>query len=95
MDLIARINQHITFTIHPNAHLIAPTTPQDMACDTFLKICNKCKRKFVVLQLQESQPFIAELLDGLAATIQDLQPHQIHTFYESVGLMIGAEGGLA
>ncbi len=25
--------------------------PQDMACDTFLKICNKCRRKFVVLQV--------------------------------------------
>ena len=24
---------------------------QDMACDTFLKICNKCKRKFVVTQV--------------------------------------------
>lgn len=24
---------------------------QDMACETFLKICNKCKRKFVVLQV--------------------------------------------
>jgi hypothetical protein len=65
---------------------------QDMACDTFLKICGKCKRKFVVLQLQETQPFVAELLDGLSATIQDLQPHQIHAFYEAVGLMIGAEG---
>jgi exportin-1 len=64
---------------------------QDMACDTFLKICAKCKRKFVVLQLGESQPFVAELLDNLAATIQDLQPHQVHSFYESVGLMIGAE----
>lgn len=64
---------------------------QDMACDTFLKICSKCKRKFVVLQLGESQPFVAELLDNLAPTIQDLQPHQVHSFYESVGLMIGAE----
>jgi exportin-1 len=63
-----------------------------MACDTFLKISNKCKRKFVVLQLQEQQPFVAELLDNLTATIQDLQPHQIHSFFESVGLMIGAEG---
>ena len=63
-----------------------------MACDTFLKISNKCKRKFVVLQLQEQQPFVAELLDGLTATIQDLQPHQIHAFFEAVGLMIGAEG---
>lgn len=62
-----------------------------MACDTFLKICNKCRRKFVVLQVQEREPFICELLTALTDTIQDLQPHQIHTFYEAVGLMIGAE----
>ena len=23
---------------------------QDMACETFLKICHKCKRKFIILQ---------------------------------------------
>ncbi|MEW5316465.1 MAG: hypothetical protein WDW38_007837 [Sanguina aurantia] len=43
------------------------------------------------LQLQEREPFICELLTALGPTIQDLQPHQIHLFYESVGLMIGAE----
>jgi exportin-1 len=35
---------------------------------------------------------VGELLDNLTDTIQDLQPHQIHSFYESVGLMISAEG---
>lgn len=50
---------------------------QDMACDTFLKICNKCRRKFVVLQLQEREPFISELLNTLFDTIHDLQPHQV------------------
>jgi exportin-1 len=64
---------------------------QDMACDTFLKICNKCRRKFVVLQLQEREPFISELLGNLSDTIQDLAAHQVHSFYESAGLMIGAE----
>lgn len=64
---------------------------QDMACDTFLKLCNKCKRKFVVQQPQEQEPFICELLNNLADIIQDLQVYQIHSFYESVGLMIGAE----
>ncbi|XP_027103461.1 protein EXPORTIN 1A [Coffea arabica] len=64
---------------------------QDMACDTFLKIVQKCKRKFVILQLGESEPFVSELLTTLPTTIADLQPHQIHTFYESVGHMIQAE----
>lgn len=47
------------------------------------------------LQIQEREPFICELLNGLTDIIQDLQPHQIHTFYEAVGLMIGAESDQA
>lgn len=93
---------------------------QDMACDTFLKIVQKCKRKFVILQVTfdslhllrlclfihsfylfldfrfkmfnvfscsqvgESEPFVSELLTSLPTTIADLEPHQIHSFYESV-----------
>ncbi|KAJ9678510.1 hypothetical protein PVL29_020635 [Vitis rotundifolia] len=64
---------------------------QDMACDTFLKIVQKCKRKFVIIQVGENEPFVSELLSGLPSTIADLEPHQIHTFYESVGHMIQAE----
>ncbi|KAK1309003.1 hypothetical protein QJS10_CPA09g01200 [Acorus calamus] len=64
---------------------------QDMACDTFLKIVQKCKRKFVQIQLGENEPFVSELLSGLPTTVADLEPHQIHTFYESVGHMIQAE----
>ncbi|XP_042505745.1 protein EXPORTIN 1A-like [Macadamia integrifolia] len=64
---------------------------QDMACDTFLKIVQKCKRKFVIVQVGENEPFVSELLTGLPATVADLEPHQIHTFYESVGNMIQAE----
>ncbi|XAR71542.1 hypothetical protein NMG60_11017873 [Bertholletia excelsa] len=64
---------------------------QDMACDTFLKIVQKCKRKFVIIQVGESEPFVSELLTSLRTTIADLEPHQIHSFYESVGHMIQAE----
>ncbi|QCD88853.1 exportin-1 [Vigna unguiculata] len=64
---------------------------QDMACDTFLKIVQKCKRKFVITQVGENEPFVSELLTGLPTTIMDLEPHQIHSFYESVGHMIQAE----
>ena len=64
---------------------------QDMACETFLKIVSKCKKKFVLLQVGENEPFISELLTGLTATIQDLEQHQIHMFYEAVGIMISAE----
>ncbi|XP_062109605.1 protein EXPORTIN 1A-like [Humulus lupulus] len=64
---------------------------QDMAHDTFLKIVQQCKRKFVIVQVGENEPFISELLTGLPNTVADLEPHQIHSFYESVGHMIHAE----
>ncbi|EFJ16798.1 hypothetical protein SELMODRAFT_233936 [Selaginella moellendorffii] len=64
---------------------------QDMACDTFLKIVQKCRRKFVILQVGESEPFVCELLKLLPSIILDLENHQIHTFYEAVGSMIQAE----
>mmetsp|Transcript_11887 Transcript_11887/g.20775 ORF Transcript_11887/g.20775 Transcript_11887/m.20775 type:complete len:629 (+) Transcript_11887:55-1941(+) len=65
---------------------------QDMACDTFLKIAAKCKRKFVTQQQLEAAPFAEELLGQLGAVISDLQPHQVHTFYEAVGLMLSDRG---
>ena len=45
---------------------------QDMACDTFLKISQKCRRKFVILQVGEAMPFIDELCLNLRAIISDL-----------------------
>ncbi|GMP74259.1 hypothetical protein CsSME_00031724 [Camellia sinensis var. sinensis] len=63
----------------------------DMACDTFLKIVQKYKRKFVIVQLGETEPFISKLLTSLPTTIADIERHQIHSFYESVSNMIQAE----
>jgi len=65
---------------------------QDMACDTFLKIANKCKRKFVTLQADEPSPFICELVDSLPNIISDLEPHQVQAFYEAVGCMLSDRG---
>ena len=64
---------------------------QDMACETFLKIAEKCKVKFVSLQPPDrpgSQLFIHELLVNLQRENRqshtlDLEPHQIHMFYEA------------
>ena len=64
---------------------------QDMACDTFLKICQKCKKKFVQLQKDEPTPFVDQLVQQLPTIINDLQTHQIHSFYEAVATMIQAE----
>jgi len=65
---------------------------QDMACDTFLKIAQKCKRKFVTLQAEEKNPFIVELVDTLPTIISDLEPHQVQSFYESVGTLLSDRG---
>jgi exportin-1 len=65
---------------------------QDMACDTFLKIAGKCKRKFVTLQTDEPVPFICELVDSLPTIISDLEPHQVQAFYEAVGCMLSDRG---
>ena len=63
---------------------------QDMACDTFIKIAQKCRRQFVQIQVGEVMPFIDELLANINSIICDLQPQQVHTFYEAVGHMIAA-----
>eukprot|EP00980_Cylindrotheca_fusiformis_P007359 scaffold1525_cov142-Cylindrotheca_fusiformis.AAC.159 len=65
---------------------------QDMACDTFLKIATKCKRKFVTLQADEAVPFICELVESLPSIISDLEPHQVQAFYEACGCMLNDRG---
>lgn len=65
---------------------------QDMACDTFLKIAIKCRRKFLTLQTDESVPFIVELLSSLPTITCDLEPHQVETFYEAVACMLKDNG---
>ncbi|MCJ1390447.1 Karyopherin transporter [Xylographa bjoerkii] len=65
---------------------------QDMACDTFIKIANKCKRHFVALQPGESEPFIDEIVRTMQKITNDLSPQQVHTFYEACGYMISAQG---
>eukprot|EP00158_Paraphelidium_tribonemae_P007842 Partr_v1_DN28378_c0_g1_i2_m78613 putative exportin-1 len=64
---------------------------QDMACDTFIKIAQKCRRHFVVKQAHESQPFVEEIIQTLPAIIGDLTPSQIQVFYEAMGCMINSQ----
>jgi exportin-1 len=65
---------------------------QDMACDTFIKIANKCKRHFVALQPGENEAFIEEIVRNMRKITCDLSPQQVHTFYEACGYMISAQG---
>ncbi|WFC98328.1 Karyopherin transporter [Malassezia yamatoensis] len=64
---------------------------QDMACDTFSKIAQKCRRHFVMQQAGEQEPFVEEILRNLLQITVDLSPQQVHTFYEAVGYMIAAQ----
>lgn len=63
-----------------------------MACDTFIKIANKCRRHFVALQPNEATPFIDEIVSSMRKITCDLTPQQVHTFYEACGHMISAQG---
>ncbi|CAM9406172.1 unnamed protein product, partial [Ectocarpus sp. 4 AP-2014] len=67
---------------------------QDMACDTFLKISQKCKGKFMATQLGESIPFVEELLRQLHATVSDLETHQITKILKTNTRVCGALGPL-
>jgi exportin-1 len=64
---------------------------QDMACDTFIKIAQKCKRHFVAQQTGEHEAFIDEIIRNLHKITCDLSPQQVHTFYEACGHMISAQ----
>ncbi|CUM52032.1 unnamed protein product [Debaryomyces tyrocola] len=64
---------------------------QDMACDTFIKITHKCKKHFVAVQQQEREPFINEIIRNIQQITEDLQPQQVHTFYEACGIIVSAQ----
>jgi exportin-1 len=63
---------------------------QEMACETFVKISKKCRRKFVTTQVGESRPFIEDILHDLASIISDLEPAHVQIFFEAVGYMISS-----
>jgi hypothetical protein len=44
----------------------------------------------IELQTGETMPLVEELLGNLRVITCDLEPHQLHTFYEAVGYMISA-----
>lgn len=48
-----------------------------MACDTFLKISQKCKRQFIIQHLEEDEPFIEYILRCLHAITVDLSSEQV------------------
>merc|ERR1719486_564815 len=63
---------------------------QEMAVDTFLKICQKCRKKFTIVQSGESMTFIDEMMGHIDQDIAELEHLHICTYFEAVGHMISA-----
>jgi exportin-1 len=58
-------------------HGCGVTGVQDMACDTFIKIAQKCRRHFVMQQSGEQEPFVDEILRLLHRITVDLSAQQV------------------
>eukprot|EP00916_Digyalum_oweni_P021658 GHVL01035939.1.p1 GENE.GHVL01035939.1~~GHVL01035939.1.p1 ORF type:complete len:1099 (-),score=183.72 GHVL01035939.1:1133-4429(-) len=61
-----------------------------MACETFLKIAQKCKSRFVTEQIGEPRPFVEEIIEATQEQISDLAPREIQIFYETLGTIVSA-----
>jgi exportin-1 len=48
-----------------------------MACDTFIKIAQKCRRHFVMIQSGETEPFVDDILRSLPRITVDLTAQQV------------------
>jgi exportin-1 len=50
---------------------------QDMACDTFIKIAQQCKRSFIVPPTTDQPPMINEILMNMDSITSSLSPGQV------------------
>lgn len=67
---------------------------QDMACDTFMKIVDRCKYQFVINKQEvpeHSGPLIEEIINNIEKITSDLKPSQLCIFYEACGLAVREE----
>lgn len=64
---------------------------QDFACETFLKISLKCGPQFVIVNEEESEPYINTLTRNIQQDTKDLRVHQKLMFYEAIANMIACE----
>lgn len=78
--------------IHKLFEFMHETFPgvQEMAVDTFLKICQKCRKKFVVIQPGEHMTFVEEMFQQIEKNISELEHLHVCTYFEAVGHMISS-----
>ena len=65
-----------------------------MACETYLKIAQKCKEEFVKLQPSEEEPYVCVVIRTLSHESVLLEQHQKLIFFEAVGHMVSEEPNL-
>lgn len=107
-EFMHELHEGTSSILGPDIHeLTCKLGVQDMACDTFIKIAQKCRRHFVIQQSGEHEPFVDEILRSLHRITMDLEAHQVcytaflalnasdvvqvHTVYEAIGYMIAAQ----
>ena len=64
---------------------------QDFACETFLRISLKCGDQFVIVNEDETEPYINVLVRQILDNTKDLKTHQKLMFYEAIGNIIAFE----
>jgi exportin-1 len=89
-EFMHETHEGMSLLLHNNWLLVnVPLTGvQDMACDTFIKIAQKCRRHFVMLQSGEQEPFVDEILRLLHRITVDLSPQQVRSFFSSFHLLL-------
>ena len=60
-----------------------------------MKLAQKCRRRFIVLNPGDEQPMINEILANIPAITGDLEPQQVAYVYQSLGLIISAQSDVA
>lgn len=61
---------------------------QEMACETYLKICSQCSHRFVEPQGKDSPIFSETIVNDLSLITSDLKGRELQTFYEAMGYII-------
>ena len=64
---------------------------QDMACETFLKISQRCKRQICTAQAADEGPFIEEIIEKLPSVTSDLTDAQKQIVYEAMASVCSIE----
>ncbi|CCE64309.1 hypothetical protein TPHA_0H01010 [Tetrapisispora phaffii CBS 4417] len=65
---------------------------RDMACDTFIKISQKCKGSFLTTQPYQSDPLIETIISDIINITCDLEPQQVLIFYHACGIIVAVQG---